>query len=156
MFEAVGEPYWQVFFKTLRAHVKPGGRVVLQVIIIAPEVFEAYRRNPDFIQIHVFPGGMLPTYPHLESLAFEHGFQIISPTFHGPDYVRTLEMWLERFDRAWPALAKTGYSERLRRLWRYYLSYCIAGFRTKRVDVVQFTLQSPSPESMKKYPGFHQ
>ncbi len=141
MFEAVGESYWPVFFETLRTHLKPAGRVVLQVITIAPEAFEAYRRHPDFIQMHVFPGGMLPTFAHLESLAAKSGFRILAPTFHGADYARTLECWLERFNRAWPALAQAGYSERLGRLWRYYLSYCIAGFRVKRVDLVQLTLE---------------
>ncbi len=140
MFEAVGEHYWPDFFGTLRSHLNPGGRVALQVIVIAPEAFEAYRRHPDFIQLHVFPGGMLPTFAHLETLATRSGFRIVEPTFHGADYARTLRCWLQRFDEAWPKLAAAGYPERLRRLWRYYFAYCIAGFEVKRVDVVQLTL----------------
>ena len=34
---------------------------MLQVITIADERFAAYRRGADFIQRHIFPGGMLPT-----------------------------------------------------------------------------------------------
>ena len=30
-------------------------------ITIADRFFESYRRNPDFIQLYIFPGGMLPS-----------------------------------------------------------------------------------------------
>ena len=36
--------------------------------------------------------------------------------------------------------APLGFDERFRRLWRFYLSYCEAGFRTGRTNVVQLSL----------------
>ncbi|NAW11164.1 class I SAM-dependent methyltransferase, partial [Salmonella sp. gx-h1] len=33
-----------------------------------------------------------------------------------------------------------GFDERFRRLWRFYLAYCEAGFRSARTDVIQLTL----------------
>jgi len=33
-----------------------------------------------------------------------------------------------------------GYDERFIRMWRYYLSYCEAGFRDQRIDVMQVAL----------------
>ena len=33
-----------------------------------------------------------------------------------------------------------GFDERFRRLWHFYLSYCEAGFRTERTNVVQLSL----------------
>ncbi len=61
VLEAVGEAYWPVYFEKLRSNLKPGGRAVLQVISIDEARFADYRRNPDFIQQRIFPGGMLPT-----------------------------------------------------------------------------------------------
>lgn len=34
-----------------------------------------------------------------------------------------------------------GFDDRFRRLWRFYLAYCEAGFRSGRTDVIQMTLQ---------------
>jgi cyclopropane-fatty-acyl-phospholipid synthase len=39
----------------------PTGRAVMQSITIRDELFARYRRGTDFIQQHVFPGGMLPS-----------------------------------------------------------------------------------------------
>jgi cyclopropane-fatty-acyl-phospholipid synthase len=30
-----------------------------------------------------------------------------------------------------------GFDDRFRRMWRYYLAYCAAGFSTRRTDVLQ-------------------
>ena len=68
MFEAVGEKFWPGYFDRLNACLKPGGRAGLQIITIHEDAYENYRRNPDFIQRYVFPGGMLPTFEILEEL----------------------------------------------------------------------------------------
>ena len=39
-----------------------------------------------------------------------------------------------------------GFDDRFRRLWRFYLAYCEAGFRSGRTDVIQMTLQRGSIE----------
>ena len=61
MLEAVGEAYWPVYFKQVHDRLRPGGVAVIQVISIAADRYEGYRRRPDFIQRYIFPGGMLPT-----------------------------------------------------------------------------------------------
>ena len=38
-------------------------------------------------------------------------------------------------------IAPLGFDERFRRIWRFYLAYCEAGFRTGRTDVVQLAGQ---------------
>ncbi|MBM3613431.1 MAG: SAM-dependent methyltransferase, partial [Alphaproteobacteria bacterium] len=98
-------------------------------------------RQPDFIQRHIFPGGMLPTVPIIEALAAARGFTIDQLSFHGADYAETLRHWRARFEAAAVALDRLGYGERFRRLWRYYLAYCEAGFETERIDVVQIRLR---------------
>jgi cyclopropane-fatty-acyl-phospholipid synthase len=58
----------------------------------------------------------------------------------GQDYADTLAEWTRRFEAAWPEIRQNGFDERFRRLWRFYLAYCEAGFRTARTDVVQLSL----------------
>ncbi len=140
MFEAVGERYWPVYFDKLRSVLAAQGCAVLQVITIAASRFSRYRRNPDFIQRHIFPGGMLPTVEHLEALAARSGLAIVARQSFGWSYAETLHEWRLRFGRAWPAIEALGFDERFRRMWDYYLAYCETGFRSGTIDVGLFKL----------------
>jgi len=141
MLEAVGEAYWPTFFRTLRERLAPGGIAVLQVITIAEERYEAYRSAADFIQRHIFPGGMLPTSHIMRAQAGEAGLRLDHEERFGPSYARTLAHWHDRFVQAQPAIAQCGLDERFRRLWRYYLAYCEGGFRTGAIDVGFYRLR---------------
>lgn len=141
MIEAVGETYWPDYFRTLRARLKPGGRAVLQIITIAAERFAAYRRGADFIQSHVFPGGMLLTKAGVAAQAEAAGLRPGRVRHFGASYARTLADWRARFHAAWPQLEKQGFDARFRRLWDYYLCYCEAGFTTGSVDVGLYELR---------------
>lgn len=141
MFEAVGERYWPVFFDVLRQRLAPGGRAGLQVITIRDDLFADYRRRVDFIQRYVFPGGMLPSERGLVQAAGDAGLRCSQTTRLGAHYARTLRAWAERFEGAWPQLRDDArFDERFRRLWRFYLAYCEAGFATGRTDLVQLAL----------------
>jgi cyclopropane-fatty-acyl-phospholipid synthase len=135
MIEAVGEAFWPRYFEQLRARLKPGGAAVLQVITIADERFEGYRRSADFIQRHIFPGGMLPSPQAMHSQVARAGLQVDLVENFGASYARTLKEWRERFEAAWPEIAAMGFPPHFRRLWNYYLCYCEAGFRTGALDV---------------------
>ena len=137
MIEAVGERYWPDYFAALKRHVAPGGSVLVQAIVIADDFFESYRRHPDFIQTYVFPGGMLLSPTSLREQCRQAGLKVAELYSFGRDYARTLETWLGRFDRVADQVAKMGFDERFRRMWRYYLAYCAAGFSTGRTDVLQ-------------------
>ncbi|MEO1249978.1 MAG: cyclopropane-fatty-acyl-phospholipid synthase family protein [Pseudomonadota bacterium] len=138
MIEAVGEKYWPTYFAALRDRLVEGGRAGIQAITIRQDMFDTYRRSPDFIQRHIFPGGMLPTRDILSDLGAHTGLPLVSERAFGLDYARTLEQWRERFEAAWPTLTPLGFDERFRRLWTYYLHYCEAGFRGGSIDVHQF------------------
>jgi len=140
MLEAVGEAYWPVYFEQLRACLKPQGCAVLQVILIDDAQFPSYRRGADFIQRHIFPGGMLPCDAALQEQARRAGLRIERTDRFGASYARTLVEWRDRFDAAWPALAAQGFDETFRRLWHYYLCYCEVGFRSGRLDVALYRL----------------
>ncbi len=140
MFEAVGERYWPTYFGKIRDVLRPGGRAGLQIITIRDEIFESYRRRADFIQKYIFPGGMLPSEARLKDVTGETGLAWTGITRFGQDYADTLAEWGRRFESAWDGIAALGFDERFRKLWRFYLSYCEAGFRTERTNVVQLSL----------------
>jgi len=141
MFEAVGQKYWDTFFAKLKGVLKPGGRAVLQIITIDDGRFEHYSRQADFIQRHVFPGGMLPSVAKLREKFDQHGFRLTHQQMFGRDYARTLAHWREAFERNWPAIADLGFDDRFRRLWNYYLCYCEGGFEERAIDVGLFVLE---------------
>lgn len=140
MFEAVGEKYWPAYFGKIAQVLSPGGRAGLQIITIRDELFDGYRRRMDFIQKYIFPGGMLPSEARLKRETEAAGLSWQGLTRFGQHYADTLAEWRRRFDGAWDEIRPIGFDERFRRLWRFYLSYCQAGFRTGRTDVVQLSL----------------
>ena len=141
MFEAVGEQNWPRYFQTVTDRLADHGVAALQVITIEDSRFEDYRRNADFIQRYVFPGGMLPTPGIFQQHAASAGLHIKDSFFFGHSYAQTLAEWQERFRERWPVIESTGFDDRFRRIWDYYLAYCRAGFSTGSIDVGQFALQ---------------
>ena len=143
MFEAVGERYWDPFFRKLNEVLRPGGTAALQVITIAEDAWPTYRRGADFIQRYIFPGGVLPPRRALVERAQGAGLAWLADKGYGTHYARTLALWHQRFCDAWPEIGRLGFDERFRRMWRYYLAYCEAGFRAGRIDVLQMALRRP-------------
>jgi cyclopropane-fatty-acyl-phospholipid synthase len=140
MFEAVGMDYWNTYFTCLRERLASAGTAVLQVITIADEKFESYRSSPDFIQRHIFPGGMLPSPTALRRCIASAGLVLKHQELFGLSYAATLAEWRRRFHRAWPELTKLGFDDRFRRKWDYYLAYCEGGFRAGAIEVGLYTL----------------
>ncbi len=140
MFEAVGEAYWGEYFGTVERVLRPGGRASLQVITIDDAYFTRYRTRPDFIQRHVFPGGMLPSTRVFTRGAKAAGLDTHYADAFGADYARTLAKWSRRVTLHQDAIRALGYDRRFLRLWQYYLAYCHAGFAIGRIDVVQAVL----------------
>jgi cyclopropane-fatty-acyl-phospholipid synthase len=144
MIEAVGEENWPLFFSTVADRLRPGGVAVIQAITISEAAFEPYRRNPDFIQRYIFPGGMLPTVELMRRRADDTGlgFEIVEQ--FGSSYALTLAEWRRRFEAQWPRIAALGFDERFRRMWRYYLTYCEIGFEQGLIDVGLYRLRKPT------------
>jgi len=142
MFEAVGERYWPTYFETLRRCLRPGGRAALQVITIDDEYFNPYRQRADFIQKYIFPGGMLPSVKVFSEQASAAALRVCRQDLYGLDYAETLRRWDERFTAAAKEVARQGFDARFMRMWRYYLAYCEAGFRSGRIDLMQVALEA--------------
>ena len=141
MVEAVGQEYWPAYLDTIARVLRPGGRAAIQYISIADDVFPAYARGVDFIQRHVFPGGMLLSESSFRSLAEARGLAWTDRVGFGLDYAETLRRWRVAFEAAvaearLPSRFDAGFVA----LWRYYLMYCEGGFRGRGIDVAQVTL----------------
>ncbi len=140
MFEAVGESYWPSYFAKVAESLKDGAKAALQIITIQDELFPRYRKRADFIQRYIFPGGMLPSELALQDQVLTAGLRIENTHYFGPDYAKTLRLWAKDFEEKWAQIEPLGFDERFRRMWRFYLSYCEAGFDNGRINVGHFTL----------------
>ncbi|MAO03015.1 MAG: SAM-dependent methyltransferase [Citromicrobium sp.] len=140
MFEAVGEAYWPSYFQKIHESLDGSAKAALQIITIDDDLFRRYRKRTDFIQRYIFPGGMLPSEKALRESLSAAGLRFDAVHYFGQDYAKTLKLWAERFEEAWDRIQTFGFDERFRRLWRFYLSYCEAGFGNGRINVGQFQL----------------
>jgi cyclopropane-fatty-acyl-phospholipid synthase len=141
MVEAVGQQFWPDFFDCIARCLKPGGRAAIQYISMREDLFHRYVGSVDFIQAHVFPGGMLVCESTFRRLAEKRGLEWRDGEAFGLDYAETLRLWRKRFDKVVKQGGlPPGFDARFVRLWRYYLMYCEGGFRGGGIDVAQVTL----------------
>ena len=146
MLEAVGHKHFPSYFQTLNRCLKPDGVAVIQVITTPDQHYDEYCRRADWMQKYIFPGGHLPSLGALveamkkySSLCVEHVENI------GKHYAATLRAWRERFESAWPTIERAGYREHFRRIWRYYLSICEAGFQSRIINDLQIVFRRQGP-----------
>ncbi|MGA0540237.1 class I SAM-dependent methyltransferase [Neotabrizicola sp. VNH66] len=144
MFEAVGERYWPVYFRSLFDRLRPGGNATLQIITIAEDRWASYRRSVDFIQKYIFPGGMLPPLSALRDQAVQAGLAVRDHAEFGQSYSQTLRRWHETFNARWDDIRRMGFDDRFRRLWNFYLASCAGAFQGGNCDVTQITLTRPA------------
>ncbi len=87
---------------------------------------------------------MRPAPAALANEARRVGLEDMDANMFGEDYAETLHRWHADFNAAWPRIRELGFDERFARIWRYYLAYCEAGFRSGRCDVGQFVYRKPA------------
>jgi cyclopropane-fatty-acyl-phospholipid synthase len=141
MIESIDQDRWPGLFEAIAANLRSGGRAGLQAIVIDGSIWETYRNRNDFIREYIFPGGRVPPPGLIRELSAAVGLRTVEVVDFGSSYARTLSLWLERFDEAWPQIADLGFDDRFRRMWRYYLAYCEAGFNTGRISVQQWAFE---------------
>ncbi len=142
MIEAVGKNYLKNYFQTIRQNLCEKGVAAVQAITIDDKLFDRYKTKEDFIQRYIFPGGFLPSKKNLYTLAKKTGLEIDQYNSYGLHYSNTLIMWRKEFIKKWEEISKQGFDLTFKRMWNFYLSYCEAGFKSKNIDLVQFSLQN--------------
>ena len=142
MIEAVGQNYLQNYFHTIKSNLVEGGNAAIQAITIDDNLFDRYKTKEDFIQKYIFPGGFLPSKKKLYDLSQNNGLTIDQYNSYGFHYSDTLKMWRDEFFKKWEDISKQGFDNKFKRMWHFYLSYCEAGFKSKNIDLIQFSLQN--------------
>ena len=137
MIEAVGEKYWKNYFKKIKDVLKKDGLAGIQVILINNKSYQRYSKSVDFIQKYVFPGGMLPSQEKLNENYVDAGLVEVNSHSFGKSYAKTLTIWHKEFLNSLSAIKKLGFDIKLERIFKYYFSYCKAGFNSERIDVAQ-------------------
>ena len=141
MLEAVGEKFWRRYFESIRDRLAPGGKAAIQTITIKDDCFESYKKNPDFIQQFIFPGGMLPTPSAIKHNVEAVGLKLTDTFYFGKSYIKTLHLWDQEFKKQWSRIEELGFDTNFKNTWTYYLNYCAAGFQSGRINVGQFLIQ---------------
>jgi len=140
MIEAVGEKYLNKYFSTIKDNLKPSGIGAIQAIIIKDDLFDRYRKNEDFIQKYIFPGGFLPSLKLIKNYCKISGLELTNYNSYGSHYSNTLKEWRQNFTKSWSDISKQGFDDSFKKIWDFYFSYCEAGFKSKNIDLIQFSL----------------
>jgi len=142
MIEAVGQNYLESYFKTIKHNLSDGGRAAIQAITIDDSLFDRYKNKQDFIQKYIFPGGFLPNKNTINKLVSNNGLTVNSYISYADHYADTLAIWRDEFNKKWDLIKNQGFDLTFKRMWEFYLSYCEAGFKSKNIDLIQFSLQN--------------
>jgi len=145
MIEAVGLAYLGNYFEKCASLLKPAGKMLIQAITIADQQYEFSKRNVDFIQRYIFPGGALPSVTALTNTATnETDLRMTALEDITGHYATTMRKWREKFYLNVEQITELGYDNRFLRMWEYYLCYCEGGFEEKSIGCVQAEFIRPT------------
>ena len=142
MIEAVGQNYLDSYFRTVKDNLSNKGKAAIQAITIDDSLFDRYKNKEDFIQRYIFPGGFLPNKNSINRYVSDNGLNINSYISYADHYANTLAIWRNEFNKKWELIKNQGFDLTFKRMWEFYLCYCEAGFKSKNIDLIQFSLQN--------------
>lgn len=124
MFEHVGPPHYEHFFRTCRDRLAEDGVMLLHTI---GRMGGPGSTDP-FTSKYIFPGGYIPALSQI--LAASEGARLIAADVETLrlHYAYTLEHWYRR-TMAGRARIEALYDARFFRLWTFYLAGALAAFR---------------------------
>jgi len=140
MIEAVGKNYLKNYFQKIKENLEHNGTAAIQAITIDDKIYNRYKSKEDFIQRYIFPGGFLPSKNNLYKLADQTGLKLDEWNSYGFHYSNTLSLWRDQFIKKWDEISRQGFDLTFKRMWNFYLSYCEAGFKSKNIDLIQFSM----------------
>ena len=144
MIEAVGHEYLDTFLTKCSDLLKPDGKMLIQSITIADRRYDRYRKNIDFIQKYIFPGGCLPSVAIITNKMAQNTDLVVHEMHDiGLHYARTLHDWRMEFEKSWGQLVELGYSDDFRRLWLFYLCYCEGAFLQRVISTHHVIARKP-------------
>jgi cyclopropane-fatty-acyl-phospholipid synthase len=141
MLEAVGAEYFETYFEACDRVLKPGGKMSLQTIAFPDVAYEPQRRGANWIQLYIFPGGLLPSLAEIERSLHHTRLLVTGVTDIRSSYARTLREWRRRFMSNLEAVRAQGFDDRFIRTWEYYLAISEVGFATGISQDFQIVLE---------------
>lgn len=135
MFEHVGVPHYQEFFRKVRSLLTEDGVALLHAI---------GRNEPPgitspFIRKYIFPGGYIPALSEVVPRIERVGLWMTDIELLRLHYAETLCHWRMRFLANWDEAARI-YDERFCRMWEFYLAGSEMSFRYDSMMVFQIQL----------------
>jgi cyclopropane-fatty-acyl-phospholipid synthase len=131
MLEHVGRSHYREFGRVIRNVVGDQGRGLLHFIgKNQPAPLSAWIRK------RIFPGGYCPALREAMDALEPYDFSVLDVENLRPHYARTLEHWLERFERSYDTVVRR-FDTNFARMWRLYLAGSIAAFRVGTLQLFQ-------------------
>lgn len=141
MGEHVGESNYPTYTAALKQNVRPGGRVLIQ------QMSRKEGDNPGggaFIEQFIAPDMYMRPVGRTVAMIEEAGLEVRDVHVMREHYVRTVDVWTERFESRWDdVVALVG--EEVARVWRLYLVGGGMAFRDGRMGVDQILAVRPNP-----------
>ena len=135
MFEHVGVPHYEEYFRTIRERLSPEGVALVHTIgRCAPPT-----TTSPWITKYIFPGGYVPAMSEAMRAIEHQDLFTTDVEIWRLHYAQTLRHWHNRF-MANIDKARALYDDRFCRMWRYYLIASELTFRLGPQVVFQFQL----------------
>ena len=131
MLEHVGRDNYRELGEVIHRCLTPAGRGLVHSIgRNRPERLNAW------IEKRIFPGAYPPALREMMEIFEAHEFSVLDVENLRLHYAKTLEHWLERFERHAEKIEKM-YDRAFVRVWRLYLAGSIAGFVSGTMQLFQ-------------------
>jgi cyclopropane-fatty-acyl-phospholipid synthase len=131
MLEHVGRQNYENLGRVIHRTVGDSGRGILHFIgRNFPRSFSPWVRK------RIFPGAYAPSLAQAMTILEPWDFSVLDVENLRNHYARTLELWLDRFERSWENVVKLLGTE-TSRAWRLYLAGSIAAFRVGNLQLFQ-------------------
>jgi cyclopropane-fatty-acyl-phospholipid synthase len=142
MLEHVGTEHYRELGRVIDRCLPAHGRGLIHTI----GRNRAVRMNA-WIEKHIFPGSYAPTLREMMTIFEPFDFSVLDVENLRLHYAKTLEHWLERFERSATRVASM-FDARFVRAWRLYLAGSIAAFRAGSLQLFQVSFARPQHNAM--------
>ena len=131
MIEHVGRENYELFMKSVKSILNPGGLFLLHYI----SALEEHQGDP-WVKKYIFPGGVIPSLREIMAIAGAQRFYTLDVESLRRHYNRTLLCWNENFQKHREKI-RAMLGERFTRMWELYLCACAATFMNGVVNLHQ-------------------
>ena len=139
MFEHVGSKNYNDFFNITYNLLNTNGIMLLHTICKNRQSFG----NDPWIEKYIFPGGYLPSISEITKYTERTNFHLADIEEFGLYYSKTLQCWLENFEKSYIELRNYNlhiFDSKFKRMWIFYLIICKVSFDSKYCKLSQCIL----------------